>query len=148
VRPGERRAHALRVALAGALLGAACAAPGARTGAPAADPAPAKALFEPYPVAEIVSVKDPHEYKGAALCQRCHFPDGTLTDAPNALCTACHGFRHGNHPVDVVEKKPVKDLPLLAGGKVGCHTCHDPHQKQRVLRKPFNQLCTTCHRRH
>jgi predicted CXXCH cytochrome family protein len=137
----------LRSALAAALVTAAACAPGARTGAPT-DAAPPKVLFEPYPVSEIVGVKDPHDYKGKALCQRCHFQDGKLTDGPNELCTGCHTFQHGNHPVNVVEKKPVKDLPLLAGGKVVCHTCHDPHQKQSVLRKPFNDLCVTCHRRH
>lgn len=139
--------RATRAVLAAAVVAAGCA-PGARTGSPAGDAAPPKALFEPYPVAEIVGVKDPHDFRGKPLCQRCHLQDGKLTADPNELCAGCHSFNHGNHPVNVIERKPVKDLPLLAGGKVVCHTCHDPHQKQRVLRKPFNELCTTCHRRH
>src|SRR4051794_29540773 len=83
--------------------------------------APPKAAFEVYPPEQIAGVKDPHDYKGKALCQRCHFPDLKLTNAPNALCHECHKFGHGNHPVDVVQKTAVKDLPLLEGGKVACH---------------------------
>lgn len=108
---------------------------------------PPKAAFEVYPLEQIAGVKDPHDYQGKALCQRCHYPDLKLTNAPNALCGECHRFGHGNHPVDVVEKKAVV-LPLLAGGKLACHTCHDPHRKQSVLRKPFNELCVTCHKAH
>lgn len=132
----------LAVALAAAL---ACA-PRPRAVPPA--PAAAKPLFQPYSAAELVGVKDPHSYRGQALCQRCHFQDGRLTAEPNALCLECHSFKHGNHPVEVVQKQPVKDLPLLAGGRVACHTCHDPHQKKSVLRKPFNELCRACHRPH
>jgi predicted CXXCH cytochrome family protein len=111
-------------------------------------PAAGKALFVPYAPAEIAGVKDPHDFKGKALCQRCHYLDGKLTAEPNALCAECHRFSHGNHPVEVVQKTPVKDLPLLAGGRVACHTCHDPHQKKSVLRRPFNELCRSCHRPH
>jgi predicted CXXCH cytochrome family protein len=93
-------------------------------------------------------VKDPHAYRGKALCQRCHLPDLKLTDEPNALCHACHKLGHGNHPVDVVQKRPSGALPLLAGGKVACHTCHDPHRQRAALRKPFNALCLECHPRH
>lgn len=110
--------------------------------------APPRSAFEVYPAAEIAGVKNPHLYKGKALCQRCHTPDLKLTDAPNALCRACHTFGHGNHPVEVVQKAPSTDLPLLAGGKLACHTCHDPHQQKAVLRKPFNGLCLECHKRH
>jgi len=134
-------------ALTGALVSLAACAPGGRAGAPASE-APAKPLFEPYPLVEIANVRDPHDFRGKALCQRCHFPDGRLTEAPNALCASCHRFGHGNHPVDVVQKTKTTDLPLLAGGGVACHTCHDPHQKKSVLRKPFNELCTSCHGRH
>ncbi len=110
--------------------------------------APPRSAFEVYPADQIAGVKDPHEYKGKALCQRCHFPDMKLTAGPNEVCTGCHKFSHGNHPVNVVQKVPVKELPLLAGGKVACHTCHDPHQGKNVLRKPFNDLCASCHTRH
>lgn len=141
----RRRAAAALVLLAAFV---ACA-PGPRAGAPpAAPPGGGKPLFEPYPLAEIAGVKDPHDYKGKALCQRCHFLDGKLTAEPNGLCTECHRFGHGNHPVNVVQKRPVKDLPLLAGGGLACHTCHDPHQKKSVLRKPFDALCRSCHAGH
>ncbi len=111
--------------------------------------APPKTAFEVYPPDQIAGVKDPHDFRGKALCQRCHRPDLTLTKDANALCKECHTFSRGNHPVDVVQKPPLpKDLPLLAGGKVACHTCHDPHRKGKVLRKSFDQLCTTCHAKH
>ncbi len=110
--------------------------------------APPRAAFHVYPVEQIARVKDPHDYQGQALCQRCHYADLKLTNEPNALCRECHRFSHGNHPVDVVQKPPLpKDLPLLAGGKLACHTCHDPHRKGRVLRQDFNTLCRSCHRR-
>jgi len=135
------RTSALALAAALAL---ACAP---RPRAPVEPPA-GKRLFEPLPGAEVAGVKDPHDHRGKPLCQRCHHPDGRLTAQPNALCAECHRFAHGNHPVEVVQKTPAGDLPLLAGGRVACHTCHDPHQKKSVLRKPFNELCRTCHRPH
>ncbi len=134
--------------LLAALLAAACAHRVPDDGRVADAAAPPKAAFEAYPAEQVAGVKDPHDYKGKALCQRCHLPDLKLAGDPNALCKQCHSFNHGNHPVDVVQKTPVKDLPLLAGGKVACHTCHDPHQKKDVLRKPFNELCTSCHKGH
>ena len=41
-------------------------------------------------------------------------------------------------------------LPLV-GGKVVCHTCHDPHDTRRErygLWKELNALCRDCHKRH
>ena len=138
-----------RAALAAAILAAVAAcAHGADDGRVADAAAPPRAAFEVYPLERIAAVKDPHDYNGKALCQRCHLPDLKLTNAPNALCVECHRFGHGNHPVEVVQKTPVKGLPLLAGGKVACHTCHDPHQRKSVLRAPFNDLCRTCHGVH
>ncbi len=132
-----------RVALAATLLAAACAPrPHTGTAAPAAAPGP---LFTPYPAAEVAALKSPHQYRGKPLCQRCHFPDGRLTADANGLCRECHRLGHGNHPVDVVQRTPEPDLPLLSGGKVACHTCHDPHAAKSALRKPFNDLCLTCH---
>jgi predicted CXXCH cytochrome family protein len=118
------------------------------TGRVADAAAPPRAAFEVYPPEKIAGANDPHDFEGKALCQRCHFPDLKLTGAPNALCQECHRFRHGNHPVDVVQRTAVADLPLLDGGKVACHTCHDPHRKKSVLRKPFNALCRSCHEGH
>jgi predicted CXXCH cytochrome family protein len=133
------------------LVAAALAACAVRPSHPArvADAAaPPRAAFEVYPAAELAGLKSPHEYKGKALCQRCHEASLALVKPVNALCGECHSFRHGNHPVDVVQRTPVKGLPLLAGGNVGCHTCHDPHQQKVVLRKPFNTLCQICHGGH
>ncbi|HEX9399008.1 MAG TPA: cytochrome c3 family protein [Anaeromyxobacter sp.] len=144
-----------RLAVLAAAAALASCAHRAATNAPTADgrvadvAAPPKAAFEVYPPEEIAALKSPHLYKGKALCQRCHLPDLKLTNGPNALCRECHRFGHGNHPVEVAQKTAMAgDLPLLTGGKLACHTCHDPHQQKPVLRKPFDDLCQTCHKRH
>jgi predicted CXXCH cytochrome family protein len=137
-----------RVALAAVLLLAAASCARRNDSRVPDSGAPPKAAFEVYPAEQVAAAKDPHDFRGKALCQRCHTPDLKLTNAPNALCVECHRFGHGNHPVEVVQKTPAKDLPLLAGGRVACHTCHDPHQKKSVLRKGFNDLCRSCHARH
>jgi predicted CXXCH cytochrome family protein len=147
----SRRAPAALLGVSVAAALAACA--GARGSKPAdgrvPDPsAPAKAAFERYPAAEVAGVKNPHAYKGKALCQRCHAPDLTLANQPVALCEECHKFANHNHPVHVVQKEPSGTLPLLPGGKVACHSCHDPHNAKVALRKTFNELCTDCHKRH
>ncbi len=141
---------AFRFALGALVLAAlvSCAHPARDAGRIADGAAPAKAAFEVYPAAEVAGVKSPHAYKGKALCQRCHEPSLALVRPVNALCQECHTFKRGNHPVDVVQKTAAKGLPLLGGGKVGCHTCHDPHQQKAVLRKPFSELCLTCHPKH
>jgi predicted CXXCH cytochrome family protein len=130
------------------LLGALSAAGCARLLAP---PRP-RVEFTPYPEAEVVAVRDPHAYRGRPLCQRCHRGgDGALTSGAIALCVSCHAFGHANHPVDVVQRTPAGDLPLLEGGVVACHTCHDPHdlKRQRAgLRLGFSELCLRCHPRH
>jgi predicted CXXCH cytochrome family protein len=108
--------------------------------------------FTPYPEAQVAAVRNPHDYQGKPLCQRCHLPgDGRLASGAISLCVSCHAFGHANHPVDVVQKTPAGDLPLLAGGKVACHTCHDPHDLKRHragLRLGFSELCLRCHQGH
>ncbi len=138
-----------RLALAAALLTAVASCSHGPSGSAAEAAAPSKPAFVAYPPSMIAGVKDPHDYMGKALCQRCHTTDLKLTNAagPNELCKECHKFHHSNHPVDVVQKTKVTELPL-AGGKVACHTCHDPHQKKSLLRKPFNELCLVCHKGH
>ncbi|HET8542578.1 MAG TPA: cytochrome c3 family protein [Anaeromyxobacter sp.] len=139
-----------RLALAALVLAAAsgCVRRGAGDGRVADPDVPPRSAFEVYPVEQIAGVKDPHDYRGKPLCQRCHLPDLKLVEAPDALCAGCHHFAHGNHPVNVVQKAPAGDLPLEPGGKVACYTCHDPHRKGKVLRKEFNTLCQSCHKRH
>lgn len=139
-RPGARCAL-----LGGALALAAACAP--RPPAAVAPPPPTR-LFEPYPAEQIATVKDPHDYRGKALCQRCHEPTGALLAPEEALCSRCHhSHRKSSHSVGVTQKAKV-DLPLRKDGTVGCITCHDPHQGKDVLRRPFNALCTTCHKGH
>ncbi len=108
--------------------------------------------FTPYPESQVAAVRNPHAYLGRPLCQRCHLPgDAGLTSGAIALCVSCHAFGHANHPVDVVQATPARDLPLLPGGKVACHTCHDPHDLKRHrsgLRFGFSDLCLRCHTRH
>jgi predicted CXXCH cytochrome family protein len=151
------RAAAALATAALALAAAGCAAgpraPPAPPGAAAAPPAPARRsgpLFTPIPEAEAAGVKNPHQFRGRSLCQACHLPGGELTAAPVPLCVRCHAQEHGNHPVQVAQSRPVKDLPL-AGDQVVCHTCHDPHApmtKERGLRLEFNALCQRCHPGH
>lgn len=136
----------LALALAAAL--SACAGAPKEPGRVADAAAPPRSAFELYPAADVAGLKSPHLYKGKPLCQRCHAPDLKLVDGSNALCRACHRFGHGNHPVDVDQKTDAGGLPLLAGGKLACHTCHDPHRAKVPLRKPFNDLCVACHKGH
>ncbi|MFL5299609.1 MAG: cytochrome c3 family protein [Anaeromyxobacteraceae bacterium] len=125
------------------LLLAACA------GSPRRGPEPVS-----YPAAEVAAVKDVHAYRGRPLCQGCHAEGsasgaaGALQAAPNALCARCHTFVHGTHPVDVEQKEGAEGLPL-AGRRVVCHTCHDPHavKPKAALRLAYNDLCTRCHLR-
>ncbi|HEX9051012.1 MAG TPA: cytochrome c3 family protein [Anaeromyxobacter sp.] len=126
----------------------ACAHRGADAGRVGDPSAPARGAFEIYPADQVAAARNPHDHGGKPLCQRCHAPDLKLTNAPNALCRECHRFSHGNHPVDVVQKTPAPGLPLIAGGKVACHTCHDPHQRKVVLRRSFDALCRACHKGH
>ncbi|HEX9240930.1 MAG TPA: cytochrome c3 family protein [Anaeromyxobacter sp.] len=139
--------HALlAIAVSGAVALAACA--GAKPPAPGRVPdaaAPPRSAFEAYPAAEVAGVKNPHSYKGKPLCQRCHAPDLGLVKQANALCTECHTRPHESHPVDVVQQGPSGNLPLLAGGRTACHTCHDPHRAKATLRMPVNALCRECH---
>lgn len=107
--------------------------------------------FTPYPEAEVAGVRDPHAFRGQPLCQRCHVPGAGLAADPVSLCLGCHRLPHGNHPVNVAQRSPVADLPLLEGNRVACHSCHDPHdltRRRAGLRLPVNELCRRCHPGH
>jgi predicted CXXCH cytochrome family protein len=141
--PRRRAWVAVLVASTAAWLAACAASPVGRVPDAAA---PSRSAFQPIPAAEAAAVKNPHAYKGKALCQRCHAPDLVLTAQPNALCLECHKRLHKSHPVDVVQKAPSGKLPLLPGGYVACHSCHDPHRAKAPLRKRIEELCVDCHK--
>ena len=93
---------ARHLAVALLLLGAAGAGAGC---AGLFGPRRPKVEFTPYPESQVAAVRNPHDYLGKPLCQRCHRPgDGRLTSGAISLCVSCHAFGHGNHPVDVVQK--------------------------------------------
>ncbi len=108
-----------------------------------------KPAYVPYPDADVVGVKNPHDFRGKPLCQACHEPGrSALKNDPVKLCRACHSFHGGNHPVEVVQRTPASGIPLMSGGRVACHSCHDPHDFKRFprgLRYKADELCTRCH---
>jgi predicted CXXCH cytochrome family protein len=134
----------MRRSILALVAGAACACAAPRAPAPAPEQGPT--------AAELARVVNPHDTDGKPYCASCHPRAGSsgLRGEPVALCRSCHALGHGNHPVDVVQAKPAAGLPLLAGNRVACHTCHDPHDMKthgRGLRRGFNDLCTSCHPR-
>jgi len=139
-----------RLVAAGLLLAAlGCGTVAGSRGPSAARPTPA---WIAYPEATVAAVKNPHNYLGSELCQKCHTgPEGGLRSDPVTLCKDCHPQRHGNHPVEIVQKKPSPELPYGPGGKILCHTCHDQHDmraQKKGLRARFNDLCMKCHLQH
>jgi len=69
-----------------------------------------------------------------------------------ATCARCHGAAHddkGSHPVAIgVPESMATTLPLAAGRKIDCHTCHDPHGKGRAMlrgKSPM-EMCSDCHK--
>ncbi len=141
-------------AVAVTALTLACAGRGSAPSAAVPPPPPAsRAEFAPLPWDQLPRLHRAHDggSGGKPVCQACHAPDGALAGGAIDACRRCHGFGHSNHPVDVMQKAPAPGLPLVAGGKVVCHTCHDPHapgMKRTGLRKEFNALCLTCHTKH
>ncbi|MBI5479468.1 MAG: hypothetical protein HY906_11460 [Deltaproteobacteria bacterium] len=110
--------------------------------------------FVSYADAEVAAVKNVHAYKGKPVCQACHLRrDRRLRGDPIQLCQRCHSFEHRNHPVNVVmkpERRPA-DLPLADGGRVACHSCHDPHVLtafKHGLRMELTPMCQRCHKGH
>lgn len=99
--------------------------------------------------AELARVKNAHAHDGAPACGKCHVERSEALLGGQEACHACHAFHSGNHPVGVAPKQmdPKADLPL-AGGKIACFTCHDPHDVKRNgkgLRARFDELCFGCH---
>jgi predicted CXXCH cytochrome family protein len=107
--------------------------------------------FAPIPDVDAAHVANPHDFRGKALCQRCHVRgEDRLSVDPVSLCGQCHDAARMKHPYDVVQPVPPAGLPL-AEGRIVCHTCHDPHdvKKRRAgLRLAYVELCLRCHERH
>lgn len=91
-------------------------------------------------------------------CKPCH-PDPSKPDLKNehidALCRECHeADRHPDksHKSDI--QMPVGMttwLPLAPGGRIGCHTCHDPHGTTKNIYQGGDQvgaMCRSCHSGH
>lgn len=81
-------------------------------------------------------------------CFSCH--DGTTIVSPevDASVRAFHPLSHGAD-VDAYRELPKEEgqLPLAAGERVQCATCHDPHDNghRPFLRRDIAELCTVCH---
>lgn len=105
------------------------------------------------PIPEGAPENYPHHWSLKDRCVDCHNnKDRTLKEPLKALCDKCHTGMHKNdsHPVNVkVNEKELADKKLpLKDGKITCITCHDPHGKtglKGILRKPFDDLCLSCH---
>jgi predicted CXXCH cytochrome family protein len=108
-----------------------------------------KRVYTALPAAEVAGVKDPHRFRGGALCQGCHAA-GTAALQRDAidLCAGCHAQAHGDHPLRLAPRRPPEGLPLWQG-QIACHTCHDPHavgaRAGHGLRLPGDALCRRCH---
>ena len=103
-----------------ALLGALGAGAGCAT---LFGPKKPRVEFTPYPESQVAAVRNPHDYLGKPLCQRCHLTgDRGLTSGAISLCVSCHAFGHGNHPVDVVQPTPARRLRVCAGAHRGAGT--------------------------
>jgi predicted CXXCH cytochrome family protein len=112
----------------------------------------AKVQFERIPDMEAAHVANPHDYKGAALCQRCHVSgEERLSVDPIALCSQCHDPKRMKHPYRVAQPTGAEGLPLMPGRLIACHTCHDPHDVKKFrggLRAEYVSVCTRCHTAH
>ncbi|MDA8169268.1 MAG: hypothetical protein M0Z59_06155 [Nitrospiraceae bacterium] len=89
-------------------------------------------------------------------CNTCHLPHAMgggmgLKKPLSRLCLDCHPGRRGatEHVVDVAPPFAVGGLPL-AGGKMTCITCHDPHGGKygKMLRIDEVSLCRGCHKEY
>lgn len=125
---------------------AACAPRIARRPSP-----PPKAPWTVHAESEVKDWKNAHDYQGAPLCQRCHASqDGKLRTTEPELCWECHAGTTMTH-VGKVQDPPPPTLPILEGGKMICHTCHDPHDVKAHrfgFRYEYVKVCLECHKRH
>ena len=101
-------------------------------------------------------------------CYSCHYRLPSANGMPSfneeigRVCSLCHGRHHAtnqrnSHPVDVRPPMPVpRDMPLDAGGRMSCVTCHTYHighdvkkGRRRFLlrREPGRAFCYSCHKK-
>lgn len=99
-------------------------------------------------VAMLISSPGYAEEMKCDFCHVGHAAGGSLIKNDiNELCSGCHKERASGseHKVGMSPPMAVKDIPLYAG-KMTCASCHDPHAKSApMLRKPFTELCASCH---
>jgi predicted CXXCH cytochrome family protein len=95
---------------------------------------------------------NPHDYRGAPYCAWCHEGrDPAAKGDPVALCAQCHPPSIMKHPYGRPAKQLPAALPLGEGGRIVCHTCHDPHDvkaHRKGLRLDYQPLCDQCHAGH
>ena len=94
-------------------------------------------------------------------CQTCHgmhappaLPQGKrVAGVGPQACLDCHTTDRSDSRVDLAASHPVGAkvsdphgaLPL-AGDRLACNTCHDPHSSdERLLRADVGALCVSCH---
>ncbi|BDG06849.1 cytochrome c3 family protein [Anaeromyxobacter oryzae] len=132
-------------------------APGATGAAVPGAGTPASAAPVPAPsVPGRARGPNPHDRADGAKadCQACHERPGqaAVRGDPIALCAGCHDPAYMKHPFRVMVKgADPAGLPLMTGGFVACHTCHDPHaitKRKAGLRLEYTELCLRCHARH
>jgi len=104
---------------------------------------------------------NPHR-EDPKLCTQCHesrpIPGLSLglMAVPKMICLRCHDVKP--HPANADHLKVPSgkirtdsSLPLGAGGKITCVTCHDPHGREQGhanrLRDPSGSICQLCHSR-
>lgn len=108
-----------------------------------------QAPYDGAEAAKRAGVTNPHSHNGLPFCARCHEPGHTLTyKDPIALCADCHDVARMRHPFRTEQAPRPGDLPLMPGGLVACHTCHDPHAwkaRKSGLRLEYGALCLRCH---
>lgn len=138
---------------AAALLLASCATthPGPAPKAPRprlAPPPDPRFVF--YPPDVLPALKSIHAFQGKPVCQACHVgATPQLIEGLDRTCARCHSYEHDDaHKAgNVMDPKRVGNLPI-PGGRLACHTCHDPHDVKRFpygLLMKHQALCLTCH---
>ncbi|MBI4914292.1 MAG: hypothetical protein HY825_00450 [Acidobacteria bacterium] len=97
---------------------------------------------------DVPGVLSPAFGPSSLVCFSCH--DGTTIVSPNvdASRNAFHPASHGNDLTGYEELLDGGlDLPLVAGKRMDCITCHDPHDNSHrpFLRAGIQELCLDCH---